>query len=178
MWGAGRLLKTFQPSWVLENQEKREGRRQKQKTLKKTSQFSQKLFSTHSLASHDTSLRKLLAVEIYICVCVCVCIYINIFGERGEGEERVEERTRDRRNTERENNWESLLRFHRSLQFGIVFLSGLGNYTLSQELIVIFDFLLKEVDSWKTAELFWDSALSLASLSLLSFPFLDWRCEG
>ena len=147
MWGAGRLLKTFQPSWVLENQEKREGRRQKQKPFKKTSQFSQKLFSTHSLASHDTSLRKLLAVEIYIymcvCVCVCVCIYINIYGQKGDGEERVEERTRDRRNREREreNNWESLLRFHCSLQFGIVFLSGLGNYTLSQELIVIFDFL-------------------------------------
>ena len=106
MWGAGRLLKTFQPSWVLENQEKREGRRQKQKPFKKTSQFSQKLFSTHSLASHDTSLRKLLAVEIYIymcvCVCVCVCAYISIYMDRKEMGRREWKRGLETGETERE----------------------------------------------------------------------------
>lgn len=37
-----------------------------------------------------------------------------------------------------------------------------------------FWFSVKEVDSWKTAELFWDSALSLALL-LQSDPFLHWH---
>lgn len=90
--------------------------------------------------------------------------------ERGTGREGKREGERERESEHQ------LVPPEISLQFAVwhCLLIWFGKLYPFSRIDCHFLFSVKEVDSWKIAELFWASTLSLASLRR-SFPFLDWH---